>query len=199
MIIIDNFIQDEDLLNRIQNDEEFWKPGYSWYDGWWKEGVTTLRHELIKAIWGEDSPHASIQVGGFEHWTGDLDETSVHEVLGLEWSLKLHFDKDESKWQETKEIIGPKVGTVFYPAREIDEMEGGELWYWESFPPELANDDGTIYLPPEQAEIIKPKFNRLIIFDAKCLHGVARIKKGRRRAIAINLWDEAPTEFREGY
>ena len=44
MIIIDNFIQDEDLLNRIQNDEEFWKKGYNWYNGWWEDGVTTLRH-----------------------------------------------------------------------------------------------------------------------------------------------------------
>ena len=128
-----------------------------------------------------------------------MNENDVHEVLGLEWSLKLHFDKDEEKWHDTKEIIGPMVGTVFYPAREIDEMEGGELWYWDQFPPEKANEDGTIYLPPEQPEIIKPKFNRLIIFDAKCLHGVARIKKGRRRAIAINLWEAPPTEFVKQY
>jgi hypothetical protein len=199
MIVIDNFIQDEDLLNRIQDDEFFWKPGYNWYNGWWEVGINNIRHELIHAIWGPDSPHPSIQTGGFEHWIGDYNETNVHEMCGLEWSLKLHFDKDEDKWHESKQIVGPKIGTVFYPAREIDEMEGGELWFWEKFPPERANDDGTIFLPPEQAEIIKPKFNRLIIFDAKCLHGVAKITKGRRRAIAINLWDSPPTEFLKDY
>jgi len=199
MIIIDNFIQDEDLLNRIQNDEFFWKRGYNWYNGWWEEGINNIRHELIHAIWGPDSPHAAVKIGGFEHWTGDFTEKDVHEVCGLEWSLKLHFDKDEEKWKETKQIVGPKIGTVFYPAREIDEMEGGELWFWENFPPERANEDGTIFIPPEQAEIIKPKFNRLVIFDAKCLHGVGKIKKGRRRAIAINLWDSPPTEFLKDY
>jgi len=39
MIIIDDFIKDYDFLERIENDEEFWKKGYRWYDGWWKDGI----------------------------------------------------------------------------------------------------------------------------------------------------------------
>ena len=53
--------------------------------------------------------------------------------------------------------------------------------------------------PEEEPEIIKPKFNRLLIFDAGCLHGVSQIKSGRRRAVAINLWDQKPTTFTKDY
>jgi len=49
--------------------------------------------------------------------------------------------------------------------------------------------------PEDEPEIIKAKFNRLIIFDASKLHGVSKVTKGRRRAIAINLWDKKPLEF----
>jgi len=41
-------------------------------------------------------------------------------------------------------------------------------------------------------ELIKPKFNRLIIFDAGKLHAVQEVTKGTRKAIAINLWEVAP-------
>ncbi len=198
MIIIDNFIKDQDLLDRIENDESFWQVGYRWYDGWWSEGITDIRHELIHAIWGENSPYDYKNVIGFEHWVGDYTaEKDRHERFGGVWALKPHFDKDEELWHNTKEIIGPTIGTVFYPCREIDEMEGGMLHYWEKYPPQRANPDGTIAFPEESPEVIKPKYNRLIIFDASCLHAVTEITKGRRRAIAINLWGHKPTEFIE--
>ena len=41
-------------------------------------------------------------------------------------------------------------------------------------------------------ELIKPKFNRLIIFDAGKLHAVQEVTQGTRKAIAINLWEIAP-------
>ena len=41
-------------------------------------------------------------------------------------------------------------------------------------------------------ELIKPKFNRLIIFDAGKLHAVQEVTQGTRKAIAINLWGVAP-------
>ena len=41
-----------------------------------------------------------------------------------------------------------------------------------------------------EPEIVKPKFNRLIIFDAgNHEHTVQQVNSGLRSAIAINLWD----------
>ena len=199
MIIIDDFIKDEDLLKRINESEDFWRTGYRWYEGWWNEGINDLHHELIQAIWGENSPHEGVQIEGFEHWVGDYTNKESHSVIGMDWSLKPHFDKDEDKWNDEGTFVTPLIGTVFYPDPEIDEMEGGMLYYWEKFPPQRANEDNTIFWPEEEPEIIKPKFNRLLIFDAGCLHGVSQIKSGRRRAVAINLWDQKPTGFTKDY
>ncbi len=199
MIIIDDFIKDYDLLERIENDEDFWKKGYRWYDGWWKDGIQDIRHELIHAIWGPKSPMPNVRIRGFEHWVGDYTSADNDERFGRKWGLKPHFDKDEELWSETKKVIGPIIGTVFYPCREIDEMEGGYLEYYENYPPSRTREDGTIEWPEEKPELIKPKWNRLIIFQAANLHAVTEIVSGRRRAIAINLWGHKPTEFSKEY
>lgn len=199
MIIIDDFCKDEDLLRRINESEDFWEVGYKWYDGWWSEEPSSLRHELIQYIWGSNSPHPPVRTAGFEHWVGDYTSENSHESLGRDWSLKLHFDKDEEKWNNNREFVTPSLGTIFYPDPAIDEMEGGMLYYWDRFGPEDTTEEGFIYWPDYEPEVIKPKYNRLIIFDAGKLHGVSQIISGRRRAIAINLWDSPPTEFEKDY
>ena len=98
---------------------------------------------------------------------------------------------------KTKQVLGPKIGTVFYPCREIEEMEGGDLWYWDYYGADMMTPDHMLVYPEKNPEVIKAKFNRLIIFDASKLHAVTKVTKGRRRAIAINLWDKKPLEFRE--
>lgn len=196
MIIYDDFITDLDLLDRISEDESFWQPGYRWWDGWWNAETEDLRHELITEIWGQSSPHRGISCSGFEHWVGDYKgEDEPHYIFNEPWSLKPHFDKDEDHWHETKEVIGPKIGTVFYPCREVDEMEGGLLHYWGDYGADMMTEDHMLIYPPNPPEIIKAKFNRLIIFDASNLHAVSKVTYGRRRAIAINLWDKKPLEF----
>jgi len=201
MIIYDDFIQDLDLLDRISEDKSFWQPGYRWWDGWWNSEIEDLRHELITQVWGDLSPHRGLSCQGFEHWVGDYSaEDEPHYIFNQPWSLKPHFDKDEDHWQEFKEVIGPKMGTVFYPCREVDEMEGGLLNYWGDYGADLMDEDHMLIYPPNPPEIIKAKFNRLIIFDASKLHAVSKVTKGRRRAIAINLWDKKPLEFtRDNY
>ena len=196
MIIIDNFIKDLDFLKKIEVNEDFWRGGYSWYDGWWGQKASNLREELIEMLWAENSPHPSVHTAGFEHWTHTFDYTNVQTKLDREWALSLHFDKDEKLCADENRFVSPLIGTVFYPCREIDELQGGMLYHWEKFPPQRAQDNG-LFWPEEEPEIIKPKFNRLIIFDAGCLHGVSKIISGRRRAIAINLWDKKPTEFND--
>jgi predicted 2-oxoglutarate/Fe(II)-dependent dioxygenase YbiX len=91
----------------------------------------------------------------------------------------MHLDKDEALWKSEGVVKAPIIGTVFYPV-EMD-IEGG---YLEIF------SNG----PDNEPERIQAKHNRLIIFDAgNTHHRVTTVTKGTRSAIAINLWDEAPT------
>ena len=80
-------------------------------------------------------------------------------------------------------IRTPLLGTVFYT--EAPEV-GGHLRIW---------DEGDYHKVTEETpcQVIKPKRNRLVIFDAGLVHAVEPIVKGRRCAIAINLWDPKPT------
>ena len=41
---------DEHIPDKINDDISFWKPGYHWWSGWWKNKGQSLRHELIEYI-----------------------------------------------------------------------------------------------------------------------------------------------------
>ena len=184
MIIIDNFVQDESLLKRIKeslssDNSDFWGDygNYNWYEGWWEREPETLREELIKYIWGDNSPlNMEVEITGFEHWTGSQSASDVNK----EDHLKQHFDKDEDLWHFTGEVKRPVIGTVYYP---IDhDIDGGQLQIWDT--KEVDFDS--------PFEMISPKPNRLIIFDAGQLHRVTQVTRGTRYAVAINLWDYKP-------
>jgi hypothetical protein len=185
MIIIDNFIQDQRLLTKIGLDNRFWVDGYHWWNGWWNEEVSSVRQELITYIYRDNCPlKEGFDIQGFEHWVGiyEAGDDKVVENLGGRYHLKHHFDKDEDLWGSTGEIERPRIGTIFYPDPEVDNIEGGMLQLWDTYE---VNVDGPY-------ELIKPKFNRLIIFDAGKLHAVQEVTKGTRKAIAINLWSKSP-------
>lgn len=176
--VFDNFL-DEDILNEIKNDANFFgTPGeyYYWQGGWWNNDTNTLKKKLIKAIWGENCPiSSSFNIDGFEYWTGiqTADPENGHSD-----TLPFHYDKDEALFAQTGEIVTPIIGTVYYPG--IEEWEGGDLAIYT---------DG----PDKSPEIIKAKPNRLIIFGAgDYIHEVKPVTKGTRHAIAINLWDQRP-------
>jgi len=185
MIIIDDFIQDENLLKDIANDKTFFaKNGqYFWYDGWWNSPMNTIKKRLIYEIWGPNSPSAAVEVEGFEYWTGQFGEGQSND------NLNMHMDKDEEHWHATGgpkggEIISPLIGSVFYPVPM--DIDGG---YLEVFVDGLDSE-------PER---IKPKFNRLIVFPAgQHYHRVAPVTRGLRSAIAINLWKPEPTGVKSG-
>ena len=80
---------------------------------------------------------------------------------------------------KTGKIVNPILGTIFYPDPCNDEIEGGYLKVWKTH----DTDFNAPY------ELIEPKYNRLVIFDASQLHAVTPVTKGTRKAIAINLWD----------
>jgi len=188
MIIIDDFVQDKRLLTKIALDNRFLTEGYHWWGGWWNEPISSIRHELITYIWRDNCPlNEGFEIQGFEHWTGVYQpgDEKVTENFGFKHHLKHHFDKDEKVWDETGEVIRPKIGTVFYFNPEVDNSEGGYLQLWDTY-----NSDAT-NLP---YELIRPKFNRLVIFDAGKLHAVQEVTKGIRHAVAINLWSQAPAD-----
>lgn len=185
MIIIDGFVRDESLLHKIQQSKEFWKMGYHWWNGWWNAPASTLRHQLIEYIWRYECPlFESISLDGFEHWVGIQKANDTVKNDAGEWSLITHFDKDEKLWEQTGKVVTPKIGTIFYPDPCNDEIEGGYLKIWKTHDLNFDAD----------YELIEPKFNRLVIFDAGQLHAVTPVTKGTRKAIAINLWDEAPSD-----
>ena len=202
LIVHDNFVDDRSLLNAIREDEEFWKLGYNWWDGWWQSETSTLRHKLIKYIYKDYCPFPIEGHGkGFEHWVGiTTPDDEMKESFGQKWALPPHQDKDEAFWENHPQgknkgdhpdsIINPMLGTVFYV---VAPEEGGHLKIWDS------NNFHDI-TPDTPYELIKPRANRLIIFDAGKIHAVMPVTKGIRKAVAINLWDPKPsTEMKKGY
>lgn len=185
MIIIDGFVRDEALLHKIQQSNEFWNKGYYWWNGWWNTPASTLRHQLIEYVWRNNCPLSkSVSLNGFEHWVGIYEANKTISNDGGEFSLISHFDKDEKLWNETGKIVTPKLGSIFYPDPCNNEMEGGYLKVWKTH----STDFNAPY------ELIEAKYNRLVIFDASQLHAVTPVTKGTRKAIAINLWDDDPSD-----
>lgn len=174
MIVIDDFIKDQEFLNRLERDETFFETkGYFWWYGWWNSPANTLKKELIEYIWGERSPHVPINCVGFEYWTGVYSQEDERD------ELKMHFDKDEYLWDTERTLVTPVIGTVYYP-RDHD-IDGG---YLEIFSKGQDNE-------PER---IEAKYNRLVIFPAgEYPHRVTKVTRGTRYAIAINLWDTEPS------
>ncbi len=191
MIIIDNFIRDPDLLYSFE-DDSFWQdPGiYRWVDNPIAE-PTTLEEKLISYIWQENCPlNIDLSnISGFEHWTGIFsagDRKEIKDSDGKFYHLFKHCDKDEEEWKNSETVLNPKIGTVFYPHRENQEVLGGELKIWQTKEPDIEN------IP---YELLLPKHNRLVLFDASYIHAVTMVTQGVRRAIAINLWESKPTTF----
>jgi len=180
IVVIDNFIKDQDLLRDISNDINFFSdPGvYYWWDGWWNGEAKSLKHRLIEHIWADNCPLSeAIAIRGFEYWTGIQ---SANPTLGHKDNLGFHFDKDESWFKKTngEEIVRPVIGTVYYPPQP--EFEGGEL---------IVHTAGKDKAP----DVIQTRPNRLIIFRAgDDVHAVDTVTKGTRKAIAINLWSDVP-------
>lgn len=179
--IRDNFIKDEQLLKDIANDSTFFAdPGvYYWWKGWFNEDPgyePTIKQRLISEIWADNCPVSETwNISGFEYWTGIQ---TADKELGFKNNLGFHFDKDESWFKETGEIVRPVIGTVYYPPQP--EFEGGEL---------IVHTAGKDKAP----DVIQTRPNRLIIFRAgEDVHAVDVVTKGTRKAIAINLWSEIP-------
>ena len=180
MIIIDDFVKDPMLLHDIQDDPVFFGRNgqYMWWNGWWNTEATSPKQRLIEYIWNYNCPVGeSFIISGFEYWTNQFEAGSDSVKLDL------HFDKDEELWDTKKELHTPLMGTVFYPIPM--DIDGGYL--------EIQSKEGDLI------ERIQAKYNRLIIFPAgEYPHRVTEVTRGKRSAIAINLWEDEPLGVKEG-
>jgi len=185
MIIIDDFIADRAILAEIETSGEFQTPKeWGWWDGWWKTQALCHRERVVQYVWGEHCPLAEAagfpnSVAGFEHWTlaheASADSRTRSTTSNGRDRIRPHRDRDESLFARTGELKQPRVGAVYYP---IDhQIEGGQLKMFSH-----DTDDGPF-------ELIEPRYNRLVIFDASVLHEVTPVTAGRRYAFAINVWD----------
>ena len=183
ILVIDNFIKDKVLLDKIKSDETFFNNvgKYYYWDGWWSSPANTVKKELIQYIWADNCPLSKIYpASGFEYWTGIQSATDSN----FKNDLEMHLDKDEALFEKSGEFASPIIGSVYYPEQE--EFEGGML---------------EIYTNGKHAEPerVYAKPNRLIIFDAgSVLHRVTTVTKGTRKAIAINIWELEPYAKQSG-
>ena len=184
--VFDNFIESEHLLQEIRDnyDDIFRDPGvYKYYNGWWNTPAKNTAQRIIQYAWGHACPISkSFAIDGFEYWTG-IQSAKAHDEV---WDdgLPIHFDKDEAWWQQTGEVVTPVIGSIYYP--EGQDFEGGDL---------MVYTDGQDSTP----EIVKAKPNRFIIFGAgQDPHMVTTVTRGKRHALAINLWADEPYSKQKG-
>ena len=129
----------------------------------------------IKIIWSTFSKVEN-NIAGFEYWS------NLHLQKGkLDW----HADKDERLINEKGELSQPRIGHIYYI--KTDNLKGGYL--------ELSDSQINEKIYENKIERIKPKENRLIMFDPSKAHKVTEILEGSRRAFLANAWKEKPYTF----
>lgn len=143
IVIIDDFIKDENLLRDIGNDETFFpkdmgeesrqlKTGniyhdsdsaifspWMFWDGWWRSPADTVKKRLIQAIWEDNLPCRVDELCGFEYWTRSYNPGQY---------LPVHLDEDTFLYEKTGEFRCPMLGAVYYAHFPVDdEMNPGHL------------------------------------------------------------------------
>ena len=66
MIVIDDFIKDENLLEEIQNDPTFFSDVgcYYWWDGWWSSQAQSTRQKVVQYLWENIPLPSPIETSG---------------------------------------------------------------------------------------------------------------------------------------
>ncbi len=207
MIVIDNYIKDENILNRLKNDSNFF-PGpmgdteniapelnsyhneeatcfapYMFWDGWWKSPANTLKKEIIKIIWEPNLSYDLDEILGFEYWTRTYKPGQY---------LPTHVDEDTFLYEKEKTYAGPINGCIYYGCNNDDggflEIHPKALQDYTKNALEKENISKYI-VPEEKRERIAYKGNRLIIFDAgHIIHNTTPAGSGIREVLIVNVW-----------
>lgn len=165
MIIIDNYIKDDYLLDKITKDI-YWENSkkFSWKDR--NQKYQNVFEEICDKIWEEYDPN--IDYEGYEYWTHSFKESGSN----LGW----HKDKDEHLSKTKNILVHPHCGCVYYAHKNIPQ--GGYLEIqWE-----------------DEIERIRAVPNRLIIFHPSNTHRVSEVTSGFRRTLVSNIWIKKSSE-----
>ncbi len=166
MIIVDNFIQDQNFLTELR-DDKYWQINtpYTWFDKNSMSDSPWLK--LTRQIWLFAARfHDLGEYEGYELWS------QVIQSRELGW----HVDKDEHHWRETGNVVNPTLGSIYYA--HATAVEGGFL--------ETRNAQG--------AQLIEPVPNRLVIHHPGQDHMVHKCTSGVRRSFLTNLWPKKPSD-----
>ena len=174
MIVVDNYIEEPRLLSKIIQDPNFNTEGPHWWGNWWVESFSNLRQEVITHLFAKSKRFVDTDISGFKHWVGECKE-------GI--STTPSFDKDEECFKEINEYSYPTMGAVYFYDPKADKVEGGHLQMWED------QTTTTSY------ELIKPKYNRLVIFDMSKLYTFQAPTKGSYNYLCISLWKNPVWRF----
>lgn len=174
MIVVDNYIEDKRLLTRVNNDPFFNKSEPYWWGEWWVQPFTSLRQEVITHLFAQSKRFVNTDVSGFKHWVDECKE---------DYSPEPTFDKDEECFKETGEYSYPKIGAIYFHEPKTDEVEGGWLQIW---------DDQTTSSP---YELVRPKYNRLVIFDMSKFYTIQTPTKGSYNYLNVSFWDNPIWRF----
>lgn len=158
IVIIDNYIKDQQLLLDIENDESFFpkdmgsekqqlKTGniyhsenadifspWMFWDGWWNSPADTVKKRLIQAIWEDNLPCDTSELCGFEYWTRKYSPGQY---------LPLHLDEDTFLYEDEGKFRCPMLGAVYYAHMPVrDDQKPG---YLEMHPGRLSIDRDRVF------------------------------------------------------
>lgn len=158
IVIIDDYIQDQQLLKDIENSEDFFpkdmgeearqlKSGniyhnenasifspWMFWDGWWKSPANTVKKRLIQAIWEDNLPCPIEEVCGFEYWTRTYNPGQY---------LPVHLDEDTFLYERNGEFRCPVLGAVYYAHFDVEEDK--EPGFLEMHPGRVSIDRNKRY------------------------------------------------------
>jgi len=176
LAIFDDWIADPELLEALTStvEDDFQsKQGapeesrYNWWDG---ELPTLPIHRYIAYTHKKLGAIYDLDCEGYEWW-GNYNST-------VGW----HYDKDELRYRERRELLHPIVGTVLYLSgtEQIDGLGGAFA----------VNSDSS----EKTADQVYPVKNRLVVFRGNRLHRICQYK-GQRISLAVNFWSQVPLAF----
>lgn len=150
--VIDHFLTEEEIIclkHHLKKD--FLK--YKWYD---YPPKRMYQDKLLGAVAGFVNVE---KIVGFEEWSHN-----PHWKPLPTW----HLDKNEDKWESSKELELPICSCIYY--LNIENLVGGNL------------------LIKDKIEVV-PKSNRLVLLKPGVWHAVDKVISGTRVSLNINPWE----------
>ena len=207
MIVIDNFIKDEEYLKEL-NDNKYllFKDTYQcesiWWDGWWKDKAKTIHQELIEYIVKSNQfigDELISRVKIFEYWTHvhsnklsvKLGDMKIDNIQYSAW----HQNKNESAYRNKNAVIHPMFSVIFWPV-EQEVLSGGYLEIIsDKIDDDKCHDNGCPkdchdFENYQKSERIKPKHNRLVIMNPSKWHRVKEVTDGTRWTFVFDGYDK---------